>query len=190
MLGAAICCSGALTAGATAAAGANTAIGAGDVGFTPPASAPITSPLVTRPSLPVPLTWLADMAFSASILAAAGIATSPLVAAGAVGVPAPAVGAFGVATLEIGIGLTIAEASVSMMAITSPATTVVPSPLMIWMITPAAGAGSSSTTLSVSMSIMFSSRATGSPTFLCHESMVASATDSDSCGTLTSICAM
>ena len=64
--------------------------------------------------------------------------------------------------------------------------TVLPSPLTISTITPAPGAGSSSTTLSVSMSIRFSSRATASPTFLCHCSRVASATDSDSCGTFTS----
>jgi hypothetical protein len=52
--------------------------------------------------------------------------------------------------------------------------------------TPAAGAGSSSTTLSVSMSIRFSSRATvRQPS--CARQQVASATDSDSCGTLTSI---
>src|SRR5690606_19884447 len=52
---------------------------------------------------------------------------------------------------------------------------------------PATGAGNSSTTLSVSMSMRFSSRATASPAFLCHCSRVASATDSDSCGTLTSM---
>jgi hypothetical protein len=92
--------------------------------------------------------------------------------------------------LDTSIGLTLVEPSVSMMAITSPAMTVLPSALMICVITPAAGAGSSSTTLSVSMSIRFSSRETGSPTFLCHASRVASATDSDRTGTLTSICAM
>ena len=45
----------------------------------------------------------------------------------------------------------------------------------------------SSTTLSVSMSIRFSSRLTASPSFLCQVTSVASETDSDSCGTLTSI---
>src|SRR3990172_6245243 len=53
--------------------------------------------------------------------------------------------------------------------------------------TPSAGAGSSSTTLSVSISIRFSSRLTASPCFLCQASRVASETDSESCGTLTSI---
>src|SRR5207253_4714798 len=52
--------------------------------------------------------------------------------------------------------------------------------------TPAEGAGTSSTTLSVSISIRISSRATASPAFFFHCSRVASATDSDSCGTFTS----
>src|SRR5215470_3059805 len=73
-----------------------------------------------------------------------------------------------------------------MVAITSPAFTVPPSPFTIFDSTPSAGAGSSSTTLSVSMSIRFSSRLTASPSFLRQASRVASATDSDSCGTLTS----
>jgi len=37
------------------------------------------------------------------------------------------------------------------------------------------------------MSIRFSSRETGSPSFLCQSSSVASATYSDSCGTFTSM---
>jgi hypothetical protein len=49
------------------------------------------------------------------------------------------------------------------------------------------GAGSSSTTLSVSMSIRFWSRATASPSLTCQADSVASATDSDSWGTLTSM---
>src|SRR5258706_14799818 len=69
---------------------------------------------------------------------------------------------------------------------TSPATTVPLSPLRMLISTPSTGEGSSSTTLSVSMSIRFSSRLTASPCFLCQESSVASATDSESCGTLTS----
>src|SRR5579862_3015103 len=77
--------------------------------------------------------------------------------------------------------------SVSMVAITSPATTVLLSPFLTLTSTPSAGAGNSSTTLSVSMSIRFSSRFTASPCFLCQASSVASETDSESCGTLTSI---
>ena len=52
------------------------------------------------------------------------------------------------------------------------------------------GAGTSSTTLSVSISMMISSISTYSPGFFFHCSKVASATDSDSCGTLTSTIAM
>ena len=52
--------------------------------------------------------------------------------------------------------------------------------------TPSVGDGSSRTTLSVSMSIRFSSRETRSPSFLCQSRSVASATDSDNCGTFTS----
>src|SRR6185369_2988685 len=76
--------------------------------------------------------------------------------------------------------------SVSMVAIVSLATTVPPSPFMILTSTPESGAGVSSTTLSVSMSTRFSSRLTKSPTLRCHDTSVASATDSESCGTFTS----
>ena len=86
-----------------------------------------------------------------------------------------------------GAGLgAVALPSVSIRAISSPATTVLPSPRTISAITPAAGAGTSSTTLSVSTSIRISSIATASPGFFFHCSRVASATDSDSCGTFTS----
>jgi hypothetical protein len=79
---------------------------------------------------------------------------------------------------------------VSITAITSLDVTVDPSGLVISASTPSEGAGSSSTTLSVSTSIRFSSRATASPGFLCQLTSVASATDSGSCGTLTSILMM
>ncbi len=78
-------------------------------------------------------------------------------------------------------------ASVSICAMTSLLATVLPSPLTIFTSTPDSGAGVSSTTLSVSMSTRFSSRLTYSPAFLCQVSSVASATDSESCGTFTSI---
>ncbi len=125
--------------------------------------------LGTRPSLPVPATALADRLLSASILAAAGMATlavagAPLCAA----TETAGAGAAAAAGAAAGAALAPATASVSIMAMISPATTVAPSLLRICVITPAAGAGSSRTTLSVSMSIRFSSRATGSPTFLCH----------------------
>src|SRR6266545_2388672 len=87
--------------------------------------------------------------------------------------PAPAEAAFACACTAAG-ATALAFPSVSMVAMTSPALTVPPSDLTIFASTPSAGAGSSSTTLSVSMSIRFSSRLTASPTFLCHASKVAS----------------
>src|SRR5271154_6242135 len=80
-----------------------------------------------------------------------------------------------------------ALAPVSMVAMTSPLVTALPSTLTILTNTPDSGAGVSSTTLSVSISTRFSSRLTYSLTFLCHDTSVASDTDSDNCGTLTSI---
>jgi hypothetical protein len=53
--------------------------------------------------------------------------------------------------------------------------------------TPSTGAGTSSTTLSVSRSTRFSSRFTASPAFLCQVAMVASETDSGRTGTLSSM---
>ena len=105
----------------------------------------------------------------------------------AAGITAAGFGAGAAAFAGAAAGAATAFPSVSIVAITSPAFTVPPSPLTIFASTPSAGAGSSSTTLSVSMSIRFSSRFTASPTFLCQASRVASATDSDSCGTLTSM---
>src|SRR5450830_1569520 len=138
--GAATCC----RAGLAGAAGA--AKGAGAAGLTPPAMAPITSPLVTRPSLPVPATSVADIEFSASILAAAGMAMSPLPAGDAV--PAVGTGAFGVSTDLTSSGLTWAEASVSIVAMASAGTAVEPAAFIVRAMGPAAGAGSSRTTLS------------------------------------------
>src|SRR5580765_6746428 len=77
--------------------------------------------------------------------------------------------------------------SVSILAITSSAMQLSPSFLRIWASTPAAGAGTSRTTLSVSISTRISSSSTACPGFLRHCRSVASATDSDSCGTFTSI---
>ena len=140
-----------------------------------------------RPSRPVPVTCPAAMPLSAIIFAAAGIAT-PLIAAPLGAVAGAATAAPGaVAGCGAGAGLATAPLpSVSIRAISSPATTVLPSPRTISASTPAAGAGTSSTTLSVSTSIRISSIATASPGFFFHCSRVASATDSDSCGTFTS----
>jgi hypothetical protein len=73
-----------------------------------------------------------------------------------------------------------------MRAINWSAITVLPSPHKISTNTPADGAGTSSTTLSVSTSMRISSALTASPIFFFHCNKVASATDSDNCGTLTS----
>src|SRR5688572_7913736 len=74
-----------------------------------------------------------------------------------------------------------------MTANTSCAFTVLPVFLIIFFRIPFCGAGTSSITLSVSRSTMFSSRVTESPSFLCQVETVASAMDSGSCGTLISI---
>src|SRR5205085_5231752 len=71
----------------------------------------------------------------------------------------------------------------SMRARTWPLVTTAPLGTRISRTTPLAGAGTSSTTLSVSRSARFSSRRMGSPGCLCHATSVASATDSGSWGT-------
>jgi hypothetical protein len=118
------------------------------------------------------------MPFSAMILRAAGMAVGAAVAGAAAGA---------VAALVVAGAAALALASVSIWAMTSPEATDSPFCLTILTITPASGAGSSSTTLSVSMSIRFWSRATASPSLTCQADSVASATDSDSWGTLTSM---
>ncbi|MNK90242.1 hypothetical protein D3C87_1102860 [compost metagenome] len=77
-----------------------------------------------------------------------------------------------------------------MVAITSSACTVAPSGWTMLASTPLAGAGTSSVTLSVSSSTRISSRVTASPACFFHWISVASETDSESCGTFTSIAAM
>ena len=146
-----------------------------------------------RPSLPVPVTAPAAKPLSANIFAAAGIATPAMLldvaaeaACAGTGADAAAAGAGAAA----GAAAAPTLPSVSMRAINCSATTVAPSPTKISDNTPLLGAGTSSTTLSVSISINISSAATKSPAFFFHVSMVASATDSDSCGTFTSVNAM
>ena len=70
---------------------------------------------------------------------------------------------------------------------TSPAVTVVPSVTRTSLRIPSLGAGTSSTTLSVSSSTSVSSLRTGSPDERRQFTSVASLTDSGSCGTLISI---
>ena len=160
------------------------------VDLTPPATAARASPLVTRPSLPVPATAEAGMLASDRILAAAGMATPPLLPPAAATGAAAAAGAAAAGAGAAAGAAAPATASVSILAMSWSAATVAPSAWTISASTPAAGAGTSSTTLSVSISIRISSAATASPGFFFHCSRVASATDSDSWGTLTSTIAI
>jgi hypothetical protein len=175
-------------AAGTGAAGAVAAGAAGRAGA-PAAMAPSTSPLVTRPSLPVPPTEPWASWLSAISLAAAGIAT-PALAPPAVGPAVGAGGAASAAAVGAAAGAAPAWASVSMVAMTWSLTTVPPAATTCAVITPLTGAGTSSTTLSVSISMMISSIVTTSPGCFFHCSSVASATDSDNWGTLTSTIAM
>jgi hypothetical protein len=113
------------------------------------------------------------------MVAAAGIATPALLldAGELAWATGAAVGAAAFAGADAGAAATLP--SVSMRAINCSAFTVPPSVTKISDKTPAEGAGTSSTTLSVSISIRISSAATESPTFFFHCNMVASATDSD-----------
>ena len=117
--------------------------------FAPPATALSASPLVTRPSRPEPATWSALRLCSARIFVAEGAAAADDLAAGAafVGATAGAAEATGAA----------ATAVLSIFAINCSAITVPPSAITISVITPADGEGTSSTTLSVSISIKISS---------------------------------
>src|SRR5712692_7928843 len=154
-----------------------------------PVRAPSTSPLVTRPSRPVPCTVAVSMPFSAAIFAADGEAAFAAAGAAAGAPWAPAFAGVTACFSAAGAGtLAVTFASVSIVAMTSPLVTLSPSLLTIFASTPSAGAGSSSTTLSVSTSMRFSSRFTASPGFLRHATSVASEIDSDSCGTFTSTC--
>src|SRR6185436_4919024 len=166
-------------AGRKAAAGAVGAAGAFAAGA--PWIASSTSPLVTRPPRPLPLKPAGSILLSAAIRCAAGMiaGAAPRLAGAGADVAAGAGAAAGAAAVAV-------FASVSMVAIISLPTTVPPSPFMILTSTPESGAGVSRTTLSVSMSTRFSSRLTKSPTLRCHDTSVASATDSESCGTFTS----
>jgi len=142
-----------------------------------------------RPPLPVPPTWAPVRLLSAISLAAAGMATPDFDAAAA-GTAAAAAGAACGAEAAAVADAGTARPSVSIFAMTSPLVTVEPLPLTISAITPADGAGTSSTTLSVSISMRISSTAMDSPGFFFHCCNVASATDSLSCGTLTSMIAI
>ena len=153
-------------AGAAAGAGADFAA----------AIAAETSSFMMRPSRPVPLTSDAERPASAIAFSADGaLATSLEAAAGVSAAAGAAAGAAATAAPSPEITPSLAEAS-----------TVVPSGAVISASTPAAGAGTSTDTLSVSSSQSISSCATLSPTFLNHVETVASETLSPSVGTITS----
>src|SRR3954454_18124584 len=78
-----------------------------------------------------------------------------------------------------------AEPFVAISASTAPTSTVSPSSAWTLTTVPAAGAGTSASTLSVEISTRTSSRSTGSPSFLCHSRTVPSVTDSPMAGMVT-----
>ena len=127
---------------------------------------------------------------------AAGIIKAPGVEAAAVGAAGEGVGAGAAAGVEIMTSSATAALGASACAPTIPSVSIVainwslrtaaPSGCSMLASTPSAGAGISRTILSVSISIRISSALTGSPTFFFHSIRLASETDSDSSGTLTS----
>src|SRR6188768_551324 len=149
------------------------------------AGAASTSDFVTAPPSPVPATFETSVPVSAAARRAAG----PLLAedAGAAGAASGFAGAGAAAAFAAAGAGAAATAPASMMASSWSLVTVVPAATLISFSMPATGAGTSSTTLSVSRSARFSSRATASPAFLCQFTSVASATDSGSFGTFISV---
>ena len=159
---------------------APTGIGAAGTAAFGAAEAFCTSSFNTRPSRPEPWMLPISTPFSAASLAAAGMATPACALEAAAGAAASAAGAAWAGAAET------AAASVSILAKTCCEVTVSPSFTMISTNTPACGAGTSNTTLSVSISTKISSRATASPIFLCQASRVPSVILSANTGTFTS----
>ena len=141
-------------------------------GATSRATCAATSALEMRPSRPDPATAAGSTWFSSTRRRAAG----PSFAADAAGATVAATGA-DFALFELLAGATTAAPS-SKIASRSPLFTVAPGCTLNSLITPAAGAGTSSTTLSVSRSARLSSRLTASPGCLRQATNTASATDS------------
>src|SRR4051812_14201102 len=162
--------------------------------------AAIMSPLVTRPSLPEPSTLPGSTPVSAAIRRTDGAnGASGLLAAwpSAFG-GAPTCGSSSAAPIgfvvevfwsgrPVGATADFVEAGAPAPSLIwpsrAPTATVSPSLAAMSDSTPAAGAGTSIVTLSVSSSTNGSSTATASPGFLNHLPMVASVTDSPSVGT-------
>jgi hypothetical protein len=138
------------------------------------------SPLVTRPSLPVPATAAGSTPDSAASLRTEGACGPSAFFAGA---GAALASAFGV-----GFAAALAPPAPSLIEPSrAPTETVSPSLAAIDASTPLTGAGTSTVTLSVSSSTSGSSTATVSPACLYQRPMVASVTDSPSVGTRISI---
>ena len=168
------------------------------------------SRFVTRPPFPVPGTCDGSMPCSAAIRATTG-ETNDRPFSGALGAPAraPAAGA-GCSASGAGSGGVVAPsvagalaasaagcvagsgaggdapASPPIRARTVPTSTVAPSSTRISVTTPAAGEGTSVSTLSVEISSSVSSASTVSPTCLFHFVIVPSDTDTPICGMTTS----
>ncbi len=167
----------------TAAAGVATGVGCAAAR----SMAASMSPLVTRPSLPVPGTAAASMPVSAAILRTDGAEArrppalwelppaSAMLRAVALAAP------FRRASPAALAGAAPAPSLIAPRR--APTATVSPSLTATSVSTPAAGAGTSMVTLSVSSSTSGSSTATVSPAFLNHLPMVASVTDLPRVGT-------
>src|SRR5205807_1520448 len=143
-----------------------------------------TSDLVSLPSRPEAGIAAGSRRFSSISRRTAGLSLpeSRPPSASAAGAPGFAPDA---AAAAVAFGATTPPSS--MRARTWPLVTTAPLGTRISRTTPLAGAGTSSTTLSVSRSARFSSRRMGSPGCLCHATSVASATDSGSWGTRISV---
>ena len=139
--------------------------------------------MVIRPSLPVPAIAGTSRPCSSTRRRTAGLRRSPPAAAAdrAVGAAGSSGGSGTSPSGPAG-----APAPGSIRASTSWLSTVSPVCFRISASTPDSGAGTSSTTLSVSSSMRISSLSTVSPGCLRHSSSVASGTDSASTGTFTS----
>src|SRR5574337_379264 len=173
--------------------GVGFAAGGAAAGAEPPLLPDLTrSSLVTRPSRPVPVTLAGSMSCSVATRRPAGERSSapPGALLSAFGCPALAGAGVLASGFDASCGASLAGAAAapsSMIAMTCSPFTVSPTSCLISFSTPSTGEGTSSTTLSVSRSTRFSSRATASPAFLCQLAMVASETDSGRTGTLSSM---
>src|SRR5262245_53122972 len=152
------------------------------------------SPLVTRPSLPVPATFAGSTPDSADIFRTDGASRWSPDGFGATGTAPAAIGAVVADFLSgwpAGCGVALLGAAPAAPSLiwpsSAPTATVSPSLAAISDSTPAAGAGTSIVTLSVSSSTSGSSTATASPAFLNQRPMVASVTDSPRVGTRISV---